>query len=73
MAKKKETKEKVEEKKVNTTVELKNQIKKLKEELFQLQLDHQQRKLKNTSSLGLKRKEIASLLTTLRALELIQQ
>lgn len=52
--------------------ELRSQVKKLRDELFQLQLDHEQRKLKNTSLLKVKRKEIARFLTTLRVMELTQ-
>lgn len=43
----------------------KTQVQKAREELFQLKLDHSMRKLKNTRSLFLKRKEIARLLTTM--------
>jgi len=52
------------------TSELKVQIKKAKEELSAMEIDHSQRKLKNTSSLTLKRKEIARLLTAMRQVEL---
>lgn len=56
----------------NKTGDLREQIKKAREELFTLQLDHGQRKIKNTSSLTTKRKEIAKLLTALRQVELTQ-
>lgn len=52
--------------------EIRAQVIKLKEELFSLQLDHEQRKVKNTSLLSVKRKEIARLFTTLRIMELTQ-
>jgi len=64
---------KTEEKKVkpaDTLGELKKQIEKLRGELLTIRLEQAQSKLKNTSSLTLKRKEIARLLTTLRILEL---
>ena len=70
MAKKIDNKK--QEKPANNIVELREQIKKTQEELFQLRLEHSQGKLKNTSVLPLKRKEIAKLLTTLRAIELTQ-
>lgn len=72
MAKKKEEKEEKKGTTVNTVGELKNQIKKSKEALFEITLDQEQRKLKNTSQLSHKRKEIARLLTALRILELAQ-
>lgn len=62
--------EKKEEKKTNNFEELKKQIMNLKNELLNLRLEHAQGKLKNTSSLTLKRKEIAKLLTMLRISEL---
>lgn len=50
--------------------ELREQVKKAKEELANLRLEKVQRKLKNTASVTLKRKEIARLLTAMRQLEL---
>lgn len=53
------------EKKQTTTDDSAAQVQKAREALFQLKLDHSMRKLKNTRSLFLKRKEIARLLTTM--------
>lgn len=71
MADKKTKKEEI--KKTDKAVELYDQLKKAKSELFQLEMDHSQRKLKNTSSLTLKRKEIARILTALRLVELANE
>ena len=57
----------------NKAGELLEQIKKAKSELSTLEMDHSQRKLKNTSSLSTKRKEIARLLTALRLIELTNE
>lgn len=54
----------------NKTVdELQKLLKEAKDMLLSLKLTHEQNKLKNTSSLSLKRKEIAVLKTFLRAKE----
>ncbi len=68
MANKKTKKEEIKEN--SKALELYAQIKKAKTELFALEMDQAQRKLKNTSSLSLKRKEIARLLTALRLVQL---
>jgi ribosomal protein L29 len=64
---------KKEVKELSKAGELKEQIKKAKTELFNLEMDQAQRKLKNTSSLTLKRKEIARLLTAVRLVELTNE
>jgi ribosomal protein L29 len=64
---------KKEEKKDITMADLKSQIAKAKEEFETMMLDNKQYKLKNTSSLTLKRKEIARMLTGLRQLELTNE
>jgi len=69
MAKAKKTEEKKEQA-INNASELQSQIRKLQEELFALKLDHSQGKLKNTSSLTFKRKEIARLFTSLRTIQI---
>lgn len=61
------------EKKGNKLSELRDQMKALREEVFNLKLDNAQRKLKNTTSLTLKRKELARLLTAARQLELAHE
>jgi ribosomal protein L29 len=71
MAKAKKTEEKKEQATSNQS-ELRSQIRKLQEELFNMKLEHAQGKLKNTSSLTFKRKEIARLFTSLRTIELTQ-
>lgn len=53
-----------------TIPELTLQLGKAKEELFSLQLEHGQRKLKNTNLLTSKRKEIAKILTILKQKDL---
>ncbi|MDE2025430.1 MAG: hypothetical protein KGJ07_02975 [Patescibacteria group bacterium] len=53
--------------------ELKEQAKTLSQEVAMLQLDNAQRKLKNTTSLTLKRKELARLLTAMREVELAHE
>ncbi len=52
-----------------TRVELAQLIKEAKEALFTLRLDNETKKLKNTSSITLKRKEIARLLTAVNLKE----
>jgi len=52
-----------------TVSELAQLVKEAKEALFTLRLDNQMKKLKNTSSISLKRKEIARLLTSLKLKE----
>ena len=71
MATKKQTSktEEKKEKKVDSLSDIRVQITKAREELTQLRLDHSMRKVKNTSSLTHKRKEIARMLTQLRAAE----
>ena len=49
-----------------TKEELKTLLGDARKELFNLRLDNLQRKLKNTSSLTIKRKEIARILTKIR-------
>ncbi len=66
MAKLKTKTEKTETK----SLDAKEKLKLLKEELNKLKLDHVQGKLKNTSFLTLKRKEIAKLLTAMREKQL---
>ncbi len=66
----KKTVKKEEKKEVSKFAELRGKVKTAKQELFAMQMDKAQGKLKNTSSLTLKRKEIAKLLTALRQLEL---
>jgi ribosomal protein L29 len=51
------------------SVDMKGQVTKAREELFQLKLEHSMRKLKNTRSIFLKRKEIANLLTNMHMKE----
>ena len=63
-----DTKEKVE--KVSTLVEMREAIAKAKKEIFELQLDKAQGKMKNVKSLFLKRKEVARLLTKLREMQI---
>ena len=63
-----DTKEKVE--KVSTEVEIREAIAKAKNEIFELQLDKAQGKMKNVKSLFLKRKEVARLLTKLREMQI---
>lgn len=52
-----------------TVAALKKDVEEAKKELFNLVLDNQMRKLKNTRSIFLKRKEIARMLTQMRAKE----
>ena len=66
----KKTVKKEEKKEVSKFAELRGKVKTAKQELFAMQMDKAQGKLKNTSSLTLKRKEIEKLLTALRQLEL---
>ena len=66
----KKTKQVKESKGTDKLTELKEQVKKAKKELSDLQMDLTQNKLKNTSSVTLKRKEIAKLLTAQRLVEL---
>jgi large subunit ribosomal protein L29 len=49
-----------------TIEELKTMLADARKDLFNLRLDNSQRKLKNTSSLTAKRKEIARVLTKIR-------
>ena len=63
MAKKKDTKSNLIGK---TKQELQTMVQDARKELFNLRLDNSQRKLKNTSSLSFKRKEIARILTKIR-------
>ena len=51
-------------------VELKKLLNDAKEALFSMKIDHSQFKLKNTASLSVKRKEIATILTVLRGKDL---
>ncbi len=62
---------KEEKKETQKIEELRVQLAKLQEEHIQLKLDNEQRKLKNTSSLTTKRKEIARLLTAMRQVEFV--
>lgn len=50
--------------------ELVSALLKARKELFELQLENAQRKLKNTRSIFYKRKEIAMILTTKREMEI---
>lgn len=68
MSKKQNTKETM-----KSLADLQADVKKFKEELFQMQLDHEMRKLKNTRSLFLKRKEIARVLTMLHMQQLAEK
>ena len=52
-----------------SVTELKNLLAKSRDELFNLKLDLSQNKLKNTSSIFLKRKEVALILTALKEKE----
>lgn len=52
---------------------LQKEVEDAKRELITLQLDNQMRKLKNTRSIFLKRKEIARLLTELRIKEITKE
>ena len=63
MAKKKDTKNILQGKNKN---ELQKLLEDARGELFALRIDNSQRKLKNTSSLTIKRKEIARILTRIR-------
>lgn len=56
--------------KIKSISELKNVLKEAKNELFNLRLEKAQNKLKNTSAIFLKRKEIARILTSLREKEI---
>lgn len=67
MAKKQEKEVK---KTTDPKAEIRAQVKKLREELFEIKMEAMQMKLKNTSLITAKRKEIARLLTTLRRAEL---
>lgn len=58
---------------INTLQELKNLLEKAKNELFLLKLDKVQNKLKNTSLIFLKRKEIALISTLIREKELSEK
>jgi ribosomal protein L29 len=49
------------------------QAKALRDEVATLRLDNNQKKLKNTTSLTLKRKELARLLTAMREVELTHE
>jgi len=69
MAKKAVKKE--EKKETSKFAELRNKVTVAKKELFTMNMDKAQGKLKNTSLLSIKRKEIARLLTALRQLELV--
>lgn len=64
------------DKKIELTGKKRSELVKLledaKSELFTLGLDKVQRKLKNTSSLSHKRKEIARILTKMKEMEAIQ-
>lgn len=48
---------------------LKQDVAEARKELFQLTLDNQMRKLKNTRAIFMKRKEIARMLTAMKAKE----
>ena len=52
-----------------TIDELKQMLKDAKKDFFDFNLDKNQNKLKNTSSLALKKKEIAQILTVIHELE----
>lgn len=56
--------------KVKTIDELKNLLKQVREELFNLKIENSRKKLKNTSLIYQKRKDKARILTTLREKEL---
>ena len=56
-----------------TIAEIKNDIVKAKDDLRSLLLDKSQGKVKNTSSLSRKRKEIAILLTVMREKEMSEE
>jgi ribosomal protein L29 len=74
MTDKKVTKSKAkEDKKVSKVSDLAGQVKALRQELFTLKLDNVQKKLKNTTSLTLKRKELARLLTAMREVTLTHE
>lgn len=51
--------------KEKSVVALKKDVEEARQALFHLQLENQMRKLKNTRSIFLKRKEIARILTTI--------
>ncbi|OGH42311.1 MAG: 50S ribosomal protein L29 [Candidatus Levybacteria bacterium RIFCSPLOWO2_02_FULL_36_8b] len=53
--------------------ELKTMLKEAKDKLFSLNIEKSQNKLKNTSSIFLKRKEIARILTAIRREEIINE
>jgi ribosomal protein L29 len=55
---------------VDNIQELRTQMKKIKEEIFQLRLDNEQKKLKNTSLLRKKKDELARILTAIRHMTL---
>ncbi len=55
---------------LKTVLELKDMFKAAKEELLELNLSHSQAKLKNTSSIFTKKKDIARILTVLAGKEL---
>lgn len=55
---------------LKTVQELKDLFKTAKEDLLELNLSHSQSKLKNTSSIFTKKKDIARILTVLRGKEL---
>lgn len=66
------TKEK-KELQIKTVPELRTLVKNIHEDLFALRIEASQMKLKNTSSLAKKRKEIAQILTVLREKELLDE
>ena len=53
--------------------ELKKMLSEAKAELFKLDMEHAQRKLKNTRQLFWKKKEIAMILTALKENELVKK
>ena len=57
--------------KEKTIEALKKDVAEARKELFNLNLDNRTRKLKNTRSIFLKRKEIARMLTAMKAKEVV--
>lgn len=57
--------------KEKTIEALRKDVEEARKELFNLNLDNQMRKLKNTRSIFLKRKEIARMLTAMKAKEVV--
>lgn len=59
--------------KAKTIDELKNLLKQVREELLNLKIENSRKKLKNTSLIYQKRKDLACMLTTLREKELLNE